>query len=350
MGQVSLAGNLRRKLFDSKTEAKAWEVAEKRRIKKPSSTIPTVSCHEWATLYLDHATKFRPKVYSEKRAILRRFLAHISPETPVSDVSKGLALEYLQKQFTERSGYAANRERKNLVAAWSFGIKFIEGFPSVDPFSQVDKFPEEKKGRYVPPAEDFWKVYAQAQGQDKVMLLTFVCTAARRGEVYRLRWEDIDFLNGRIRLWTRKRRGGDLEADWLHMVDELREALLKHQKTASPEWVFTQSVGRHKGKPYTENRGFPQELCRDVGVDPFGLHSIRHLTATVLAKLGKPMVEIQAVLRHKNLATTERYIQSLQSTTSALEALRGDFLEKAQRDTQHEKKVKPEVAASGFIK
>jgi hypothetical protein len=29
----------------------------------------------------------------------------------------------------------------------------------------------ERQPRYVPPEEDFWKVYEKAEGQDKVMLL-----------------------------------------------------------------------------------------------------------------------------------------------------------------------------------
>ena len=58
------------------------------------------------------------------------------------------------------------------------------------------------------------------------MLLAFLHLAARRGEVFRLTWDDVDFRNNQIRLWTRKRRGGDLEFDWLPMTKMLKEALL----------------------------------------------------------------------------------------------------------------------------
>jgi hypothetical protein len=52
----------------------------------------------------------------------------------------------------------------------------------------VDKMPEERQPRYVPPEEDFWKVFEIAGGQDKVMLLAFLHSAARRGEIFRLDW------------------------------------------------------------------------------------------------------------------------------------------------------------------
>jgi len=37
---------------------------------------------------------------------------------------------------------------------------------------------------------------------------------------------DIDFKNDKISLWTRKRRGGDLEYDWMPMTQEPKTALL----------------------------------------------------------------------------------------------------------------------------
>lgn len=40
------------------------------------------------------------------------------------------------------------------------------------------------------------------------MLLAFLHLAARRGEIFRIKFADIDFAHQQIRLWTRKRDGG----------------------------------------------------------------------------------------------------------------------------------------------
>jgi integrase len=113
------------------------------------------------------------------------------------------------KQTKERSGYAANKDRKNLGTAWRWGFDNMEGWPKgVNPFLSVKKFPEERQPRYVPTEEDFWKVYDQAAGQDQVMLLTFLHLAARRSEVFRIKWSDVDFTESKICLWTKKREGG----------------------------------------------------------------------------------------------------------------------------------------------
>ena len=66
-----------------------------------------------------------------------------------------------------------------------------------------------------------------------------------------------------------------------------------------------------------------RRLCDEAKVKRFGLHAIRHLTASILAKANVPMIDIQAVLRHKKLSTTERYIGRIDSLRPSLKALPG---------------------------
>lgn len=237
---------------------------------------------------------------------------------PADKLKPMQVLDYLKNQAKNRSGYAANKDRKNVLAAWNWGIKYL-AMPSPNP-CLVDSFPESRSPRYVPPEKDFWKVYETAEGQDKTMLLAYLHLAARRSELFRLTWDDVDFANSRARISTRKRLGGSMEYDWLPMTDELFDALLAHKQVTRSELVFPDP---ETGQSYSARAHFMKNLCRRAGVRKFGFHAIRHLTASILAQANVPMVTIQSILRHKNLLTTERYIRGLEPVRPALEVLSG---------------------------
>jgi integrase len=280
--------------------------------------------------------------------MFKRFLAEIPPTLPVSQLKPADVMAYIIKQKEERSGYAANKDRKNLVAAWNWGMKYMKmPLPGPNP-CLVDRMPEERQPRYVPSEEDFWKVYGVAEGQDQVMLLAFLHLAARRGEIFRLTWSDIDFRNNRIRLWTRKRTDGSYEYDWLPMTQELRKSMLwwwEHRPIKDQAHVFlsldeTDCNREHYGKPFQYRQQFMRNICKKAKVKRFGFHSIRHPSASMLYRFGYEVAVIQAILRHKSPATTERYLKSIgmQRVRSALEDLSSEKVKVL--------KLKPRVAKS----
>ncbi|EFK09300.1 site-specific recombinase, phage integrase family [delta proteobacterium NaphS2] len=130
--------------------------------------------------------------------------------------------------------------------------------------------------------------------------------------------EDLDFSRDQIRLWTHKRKGGKKEADWLPMTEELKIALEEWLKVRPVNAEYLSVcleplpclVDRY-GKPFATRQKFMKKLCTKAGVKPFGLHAIRHLTASTLYAKGYSLAHIQAVLRHKNPKTTERYLRKL---------------------------------------
>ncbi|HSL62366.1 MAG TPA: site-specific integrase [Desulfotignum sp.] len=275
---------------------------------------------EWASKYLDFANNnFSIKTYKEKLSAFQR-LGDFFGDVKVDSITPSKAMEFLGREHENRSGNAANKDRKNLVAAWNWASRYMDGFPSgIDnPFASVPKFREERQARYIPPKEDFDKVYAIAEGQDKVMLAVFLYLASRIKEVFNLRWSDVDFENNKVRLWTQKRRGGTREADWLPMIPELASSL-KNWKAECPvksdhvficldSTVFTEP---YYGRPFTVRQHFMKKLCAKAGVIHFGFHAIRHLTASKLYHKGFPVSAIQALLRHKSPSTTNVYLKSI---------------------------------------
>jgi integrase len=184
----------------------------------------------------------------------------------------------------------------------------------------VRRFPEKRKPRYIPPEEDFWKVYGLANEQDKVMLLCFLHLGARRGEIFTMRWQDIDFRNGLIRLITRKTRDGSARMDHVKMSETLQKALTgwwEKRPFKSSEYVFTMledgfSPLHSPGEPFLQRRHFMKRMCERAEVKPFDFHSLRHLSAIILYRDGGQKISrVQKHLRHQRATTTDRYLASL---------------------------------------
>lgn len=187
-----------------------------------AAPIRTRSLLEWATMYLNYAqARFTVKTYKEKRFVFRQLFRTLDSGLDAALLHKGDALAYFTEQARIRSGYAANKDRKNLIAAWNWGIRHIPDFPDQNPFL-TDRFAEERSPRRMPLEKDFWAVYASAESdQDRLMLLCYLHLAARRNEIFHLRREDIDLDLCRVRLRTRK----TTTQRYVHRLESVRKAI-----------------------------------------------------------------------------------------------------------------------------
>lgn len=313
-----IQGRMKTKSFLTKAEAKKWEAEQSKEAwENEILTIPTVCWLDFLTAYLRMAEeRFSRKTWKEKKRAARLSLQIIRPDTSVDQIKPRHGLEVVRLAALT-SGNAANKLRKNLAAAWSWGQRYY-GLSQTNPFLSVERFPADQKPRYVPPEEDFWKVYEIADGRDKVFLLFLLHTGARCGEAFRLTWDDVDFKGRRVRLGTRKTADGGMKYAWLPMTNALIEAMRTLRKeTPFAHVVFEQ---KKRGGAYTSRQHMMPQLCQAANVKPFGFHAIRHLAATILAYSGLDLPTVQAMLRHHSPTTTARYIKSLGIQQEKIEA------------------------------
>lgn len=310
-GKRMINGVTKTRSFSSEREAIRWEALQDAKTWEEEKTLSTtriISLLDFATAYLDSA-KDRVGTHAMfgKERAFRYLFKVINPEAKPENVTPLIAMEALRQIARDRTANIANFVQQNVSVAWAWGKKYY-GLPTLNPFSEVEKFPNDKHPRYVPPEEDFWKVYDVASTLNKTMLLLMLHTGARKSEVFRLQWEDVD-LNGRkIRFGTRKTGHMGMEYSWVPMTVELRDALIEHKLKSTSSFVF---LDHATGKPFMRRWQTMPNLCKKAGVKPFGFHAIRHLSATILAHAGLDIPSVQAVLRHKDPNTTARYIKNL---------------------------------------
>lgn len=307
------------KTCDTRRDALDWESGVDKRAAIEEVT-QTVTALEWLNAYLDFARdRCVSIVYYQKKRCARILLENIGRDTPVTEIIPAHVLATMTIAARMWRAGTANLLRKHMSAAWKWGATY-HGLPERNPFAVVQPFAADRKPRRVPTEAEFHAACAAATERDKRFLMACLHTAARKGELFRLRWNEVDFERGIILLGTRKRKGGGMEYDPIPMTKILRELLLEQRREGlNMEYVFCHV----NGKPYTTRERLLKRICKRAEIAHFSLHGIRHLTASILAREGIPMQQIQHILRHKQLATTERYISQIAPLENVLEDVFG---------------------------
>lgn len=315
-GTVMIDGVRRQRTFSTKGEAARWEVAERERIRRISSEPTATDLLTLCNRYLDYIEpRVTGKVFGEKKALARTILGAWG-NPPVLAITPEMVSDYLSAQAAARSNNAANKDRKNLLALFNWGLKVL-GIPH-NPVRSISRLPHQRAVQYTPSQEDMLKVLAAATREEEVFLRCYLQTGARRSEIFRLTWEDVNFEKRTITLATRKTRGGEMRRDPLPMTDGLAAELkwwyeTPERKFRDQPWVFVDHhSGPNTGHPYKVRRRFLASLCERAGVRPFGFHALRRFVASYLADVEKVSSKvIQRILRHGSVRTTERYLDRL---------------------------------------
>lgn len=306
-------GQRKTKRFRTQSEAKRWE-AEQNANLWAKERRPILTAFSLAEAYMNHVeARFSRQTYLEKRLAFQNLFRFVNPKCPADDIQARDILAALSHR-AKGSGNAANKDRKNLHAAWEWG-RDVFGLET-NPFARVKRWRHDEAKRHMPTEEDFWEAYAAAGEDDKVFLLAALHTAARKSELFRLLWSDVDLDAGKIRLGTRKTADGGMTYAWLPLTSMLRGALVEHRKRSMRGLhVFT----TQDGEPYKYRLHYMRRLCARAGVQHFGFHGVRHLSASLMAKSGVDIPTIQAILRHRSPNTTARYLRSLGLVDNVLE-------------------------------
>lgn len=85
----------------------------------------------------------------------------------------------------------ANRDLHDLKALYNLGL-CQEVIVGRNPCNPIEKYPEEPYRPYVPPPEDIDKVRIAATADERDFLIALYHLLARRSEVLRLTWEDVN--------------------------------------------------------------------------------------------------------------------------------------------------------------
>lgn len=196
---------------------------------------------------------------------------------------------------------------------------------SINPFAETEKKPHEPGRPRPAPIEHVTRAYMVAEPDKKDLLLSYLITGARKSEILKWEWTDIDFANMIYAVHTRKAGSGVVKTTHHEMPDLLYDMLKRRFAKRHPTlpYVFWHRFWDQKKNDWREDRymelnKFTKRLCKRAGVPKFDLHQLRHLGTSILKDIGDiNLAKLQRFLRHDHQRTTEIYAGHIETGTQA---------------------------------
>lgn len=222
----------------------------------------------------------------------------------------------VQRLITSRldSGKAPGTcDRILILTRYIFNLALKWKVPGVknNPAKEVDLLKVDNKRERFLNEDEVRRLYDAVLTSDNPMLQYIVpmllLTGARKREVLDARWEDFDIDN---RLWripfTKTGRPRTVP-----MSDGVMSILNTVPRIAGSAYVFPNPA---TAKPYVTIHDAWHTARKRAGLEDVRLHDLRHSFASILINSGRSLYEVQHLLGHTQVKTTERYAHLQQDT------------------------------------
>ena len=302
------------------TKAAAWRAAkalrdavEQHSALQPRGSVPTVG-----TLVEQYRAEKMPKRKDTRRGYQSWIRIHILPkwgENLITDLQARPVETWLESLTLAPK--SRTHIRGILSALWNYAMWKQDVPMQVNPISLVTVKGASKRLRRPRSltVEQFQLLVSHLKEPFGTMALVCICFGLRISECLALKWSDIDWRSGLLRV----ERGiveqtvDDVKSEEsrksLAIADELLERLgawrQSTQFAADDDWMFASplKLGR---QPYSYT-GFWRELHRAgeaAGLGHMGTHTFRHSYRMWIDAIGTPVGVQQKLMRHSDIRTT----------------------------------------------
>ena len=239
----------------------------------------------------------RPNEFNQK---LNFWIESIGTQ-PIIDITTSDINEALGTLPEHFKNATINRYVAAISVVFSYAVR--EYGIQVNPIRKIPSLPENnERTRFLSEAERT-RLFAccRASHWDKLYLIVLlaITTGARKGELTKLRWNDIDF--DRRTAYVSTTKNGQPKV--LPLTDSvIRELRLFNKNDNS--LIFESKVKENVAYCFTKPW---KKALEDADINDFRFHDLRHSCASYLAQSGASLLEIADVLGHKQISVTKRY-------------------------------------------
>jgi len=179
-------------------------------------------------------------------------------------------------------------------------LRLIDGTWDPPRYKIVQKLP------YIPNESEIDALIAGTGLKTATFLRTLKETGIRISEAVRLKWSDVDFSRGIVRVTASKGSNPRICRISNTLVNKLTKAKATN-KVEDPERIFgkrTASVRR----VYSKQRNRIAEKLQNPNIRKIAFHTLRHWYGTMRYHATKDLLRVQKELGHKSISSTMRFI------------------------------------------
>jgi integrase len=319
----------RQGLTRKQAEARLRRLIDQVRVAPVEEVLRLADAGDCYLQHVEHVLERKPSTVQDYRIMLRSHLAPFFGAKAIDRITPDEVTSYMAaKRHQGLSTKTVSNHLAFLHGVFQFAVK--RRWASSNPVAAADRprsINRDPDIRYLDRSEleaVLRKVPDDTLGSvDRVLYLAAAVTGMRQGELIALRWQDVDWTAGVIRVRRNRTRGrwgtpkSRRSSRAIPMLDRLAGELDRHYKqsnyTSDVDLVFCHPL---TGGPYDASklRARFKGAVDAAGLRPIRFHDLRHTYGTHLAASGAPLRAIQEWMGHTSASTTEIYADYLANT------------------------------------
>lgn len=197
----------------------------------------------------------------------------------------------------DRNYASCNRELACLRHIFNMGIEWELVYKN-PVASKLIRFDKEKPRNRILDNDQLARLLEVCSGQLRQIVLVAINTGMRRGEIFGLKWENVNLEGSQIEV--KHTKSGDDRT--IPINSFLFDVLVSMPKDST--LVFTSSVGRE----ICDIKSSWANALKEARITDFRFHDLRHIVASKLARAKVTESVIAMILGHKRTTMTSRYI------------------------------------------
>ena len=254
-------------------------------------------------LYLPFAQSYK-RSWKDDEGLIKN---HITPnfgDLYMDELSKQHLVQFINGKKSTHAPASINRVLVLLRYIYNLAIKWETTNVTKNPIKDVPLLNENtRKERYL-SSEEAQRLIQSLKNSDNQMLQyiipMLIFTGARKNEVLYSRWED---LNYEQRIW-RIPMSKSGKARTVPISDAVMRLLSTVPKINDCPWIFPNPETQ---RPYKNFFNAWHTARKKVGLSDVRVHDLRHSFASFLVNSGRSLYEVQKILGHSQISTTQRY-------------------------------------------